>query len=263
MSQFHTLEFQISDGIAIIKLNRPDAANGLTVEMAQELMQAAIICDNTDSLRAVLLAANGKMFCAGGDLKTFAAYGDDLSAKMQELMCYMHSAIAKFSHLKAPVIVAVNGMAAGAGFSIAMAGDIVIVGESSKFTMAYTAAGLSPDGSASYYLPRLIGLRRTQQLMLSNRRLTAAEALDWGLVTEVVADAELFDYALAQAKNFAQGPTLAYTSVKKLLANTFSQGLESQMELEAQLMTAMSQSADGKEGIAAFTQKRAPNYQGK
>jgi 2-(1,2-epoxy-1,2-dihydrophenyl)acetyl-CoA isomerase len=162
-----------------------------------------------------------------------------------------------------PLIVAVNGMAAGAGFSMAVCGDLVLAAESAKFTMAYTAAGLSPDGSASYFLPRLIGMRKTQELMLTNRRLKAEEALEWGLVTQVVADEELAETAMKLAQQLAEGPTLAYGQVKQLLNSSFNNSLETQMELEGRGISAMAASTDGREGIQAFLEKRAPIYQGK
>ncbi len=262
MSDFETLEFAISDGVATITLNRPDAANGLNMAMGRELMLAAIRCDEDTSIRAVLLKANGKMFCAGGDLKSFAAYGDEISSAIKELTTYLHAAVSRFARMKAPLIIAVNGMAAGAGFSLAVTGDLVLAAESAKFTMAYTAAGLSPDGSSSYFLPRLIGLRRTQELMLTNRRLSAAEALDWGLITRLVDDEQLADEALKVAQQFAQGPTNAFSTVKKLLLTSSENSLETQMELEARGIAAMTTTEDGREGITAFTEKRVPTYTG-
>jgi len=165
--------------------------------------------------------------------------------------------------MDAPLVVAVNGMAAGAGMSLAVSGDMVLAGESAKFTMAYTAAGLSPDGSSSYFLPRLIGLRRTQELMLTNRRLSAAEALEWGMVNRVVPDGELLDQAMELAKGFAQGPTLAYGTVKKLLISSFDESLETQLELESRGIAASGRTEDGREGMAAFMEKRAPKFQGR
>ena len=138
----------------------------------------------------VTITGAGRFFCAGGDLKAMAA-APDAGAFVKGIADDLHRALSTFARMDAVVITAVNGTAAGAGFSLAVTGDLVLAAESAKFTMAYTKAGLSPDGSASYYLPRLIGIRRTQQLMLTNRTLTAAEALDWGLLTEVVPDAEL------------------------------------------------------------------------
>lgn len=262
MPQFQTLEFSIEDSVAIIKFNRSDAANGLNLEMAKELNDAVNECIDHTDVRAILLTANGKMFSAGGDLKAFAAYGNELSDKMADLIHHMHEAVEKLASFDAPVVTAINGMAAGAGFSLAIGGDIVVAAKSAKFTMAYTAAGLSPDGGASYYLTRLIGLRKTQELMLTNNRLSANEALELGIVTQVVADDELFDTAFAIAKKFAQGPTRAYSSVKQLLMNSLDNDLKTQLDLEATLMTAMSKSKDGKEGIDAFVNKRKPDYTG-
>ena len=263
MSDYQTLEFSIENNVAIIKLNRPDSANGVNMEMAKELMQVAITCDDSKDIRAVLLTANGKMFSAGGDLKSFAAFGDKTSSKIKELMVYLHTSVSRFSRMELPVVVAVNGMAAGAGFSLACAGDLVYAAKSAKFTMAYTAIGLSPDGGSSFYLPRLIGVRRTQELMLTNRILTASEALEWGILTGTVADNVLYEEALNKAKELAQGPTLAYAQVKKLLLSSSQESLETQMELEARGMSAMSTTEDGKGGIQAFVNKQKPTFSGK
>ena len=160
--------------------------------------------------------------------------------------------------MDAVLITAVNGAAAGAGFSLAVTGDLVLAAESATFTMAYTKAGLSPDGSASYYLPRLIGIRRTQQLMLTNRTLTAAEALDWGLVTEVVPDAELAARAdaLADADGRARRGRPTARSSDCCSAPTRT-GLEEQMELEGRLIADCARSADGQEGIARVPRRSA------
>lgn len=262
MPNFNTIVFTINDQVAVITLNRPEAANGLSMEMSQELLSAALSCKHDKNIRAILIQANGKMFSAGGDLKEFSSYGDKLGERIEELLIYFNATLDMISKLDAPVIVAVNGMAAGAGFSLACSADFVLAGESAKFTMAYTAAGLSPDGSASYYLPRLIGMRKTQELMLSNRRLSAQEALDWGIISKIVADDDLQSEALTLAKTIANGPTKAFGSVKTLLHNSFQNNLSEQLQLESTLMTAMSQTADGKEGISAFIEKRAPEYKG-
>lgn len=259
---YQSLEFRIEDHVAIICFNRPEAANGIDISLAKELMHAAISCEDNAEIRAVLLTANGKMFSAGGDLKSFAEFGEQTSAKIKELMVYMHSAIARFARMDAPLIVAVNGTAAGAGFSMACAGDIVYAAASAKFTMAYTAAGLSPDGSASYFLPRLVGLRRAQELMFTNRLLTAKEAKEWGILTDVVDNEVLFETALKQAKTLASGPTLAFGSVKKLLMSSSQESLETQLELESKGMGAMTKTADGLEGIQAFCEKRRPVFKG-
>jgi 2-(1,2-epoxy-1,2-dihydrophenyl)acetyl-CoA isomerase len=260
---YENLRFELADGVATITLHRPDAANAIDLALGRELMHAAIRCDEDPAVRAVLLTGAGKMFCAGGDLKSFAAQGAALPALLKELTTYLHAATSRFTRMAAPLVVAVNGTAAGAGFSLAVSGDLVLIAESAKLAMAYTAAGLSPDGSSTWFLPRLIGLRRTQELMLTNRRLSAAEALEWGLVTQVVPDDALATTAAGFAKQLAAGPTRAYGTVKSLLASTFSESLETQMELEARGIAAMANGADGREGIAAFLAKRAAVFTGR
>jgi len=260
--KFENLLFDLSDHVARVTLNRPDAANGIDLALGRDLMRVAIRCDEDPEVRAVLLTGAGKMFCAGGDLKSFASFGDDLPAALKELTTYLHAATSRFARMDAPLVVAVNGAAAGAGMSLAVAGDLVVAAASAKFTMAYTAAGLSPDGSSSYYLPRLIGLRRTQELMLTNRRLSAEEALEWGLVNRVVPDETLLDEAGKLAAQLAQGPTRALGKVKTLLAASFAGTLETQMEQEARAIAEMAGAPDGKEGIQAFLEKRRPTFSG-
>jgi 2-(1,2-epoxy-1,2-dihydrophenyl)acetyl-CoA isomerase len=261
--EFANLRFELADGVAAITLDRPEAANAIDLALARELMHVAIRCDEDPRVRAVLLTGAGRMFCAGGDLKAFAAQGDAVPSLLKELTTYLHAATSRFARMAAPLVIAVNGTAAGAGLSLAVSGDLVLMAESAVLTMAYTAAGLSPDGSSSYFLPRLIGLRRAQELMLTNRRLSAAEALAWGLVTQVVPDAELASTAGALARKLAAGPTRAFGTVKGLLASAFSESLETQMELEARGIAAMANGVDGREGIAAFVAKRAPAFSGR
>jgi len=260
---YENIRFELADGVATITLNRPDAANAIDLALGRELMHAAIRCDEDANVRAVMLTGAGRMFCAGGDLKSFASHGDALPALLKELTTYLHAATSRFARMNAPLVIAVNGTAAGAGFSLAVSGDLVLMAESAALSMAYTAAGLSPDGSSSYFLPRLIGLRRTQELMITNRRLSAAEALAWGLVTQVVPDAELASTAGALARKLAAGPTRAFGEVKGLLASAFTESLETQMELEARGIAAMANTDDGREGIAAFLAKRAPKFSGR
>jgi 2-(1,2-epoxy-1,2-dihydrophenyl)acetyl-CoA isomerase len=260
---YETLLFDVSGPVARITLNRPEAANSLNDVMARELMLAAIHCDEDPAIRAVLLTGAGKMFSAGGDLKTFSGFGAETGARLKEITTYFHAAISRFARMDAPLVVAVNGMAAGAGMSLAASGDLVLAAQSARFTMAYTAAGLSPDGSSTWILPRLIGLRRTQELMLTNRMLGAGEALEWGLVNRVVDDGALMAEAEALALGLAGGATRALGAVKKMLVESFTNPLESQMELESRMIAAMAQNDDGREGIAAFVGKRKPSFSGR
>jgi 2-(1,2-epoxy-1,2-dihydrophenyl)acetyl-CoA isomerase len=202
------------------------------------------------------------MFCAGGDLGAFADAGAGAKSLLKKMTGDLHMGLSRLARMSAPVIAAVNGTAAGAGFSLVMACDLAIAAQSAVFTMAYTRAGLSPDGSSTFYMPRKIGDRKARELMLTNRVLSAEEALDWGIVNRVVADAEVLDTARALALDLARGPTLAYGAVKTLLNGSFEQTLESQMELEARAISELSVSADGQEGIDAFMHKRKPQFTG-
>jgi len=260
---FETLLFDVQDHVARLTLNRPDSGNAMNAALMRELCDVAIRCDEDPEIRAVVITGAGKMFCAGGDLRSFAAKGDGLAAHLKEITHDLHAAVSRLSRMDAPVVSAVNGVAAGAGFSLACAADLVIAAESARFTVAYTGVGLSPDGSCSFFLPRLIGLRRTQELMLTRRILEASEALDWNLVTRVVPDDDLEAESAKLAAQLAAGPTLAFGSVKRLLLHSSGDHLESQMEHEARCIADAARSADAREGIAAFLEKRAAGFVGK
>ena len=260
MNKFQVIEYKEVDKVAIIAFNRPDAANGLNLAMAKEFSQAAQLCDSKPTLKAVILTGNGRFFCAGGDVKAMQESPLGPGVGVKQIADELHKAISVLSRLSIPLIVAVNGTAAGAGFSTALIGDLVVAAESAKFTMAYTNVGLSPDGSATYLLPRLVGLRKTQELMFTNRVLTAPEALEWGLVNKVVADADLMSTAMEWAEIFNNGASGSYAAIKSLLLQSASNGLETQMELEARTIAERADSVDGREGISAFVEKRRPTF---
>jgi len=261
MNQFECLIFEKQDALARITLHRPDAANGLNSQMARELKQAAKLCDQDPQIKVVVLSAQGRFFCAGGDLREMLSHGDAIGDAAQALADDFHAAIALFANMQAVLIIAVNGVAAGGGFSLALIGDIVLAAESASFTMAYTRAGLCPDGASSYFLPRLVGLRRAQELMLTNRTLSAAEACAMGMVTRVVADAELQQEADRLAQQLAAGARLSNAYVKKLLLAGAVNDLAAQMALEGQLLSRCAASPDGREGIQAFFDKRKPEFE--
>jgi 2-(1,2-epoxy-1,2-dihydrophenyl)acetyl-CoA isomerase len=259
---YETITFQVQDHVAYITLNRPDVANGFNIAMGKDLMHAAIRCGEDPGIRAILMTGAGKMFSSGGDLKYFYDFGDNLGIALKELTVYCHAAVSRFMRMPKPVVTAVNGAAAGIGMSFALCGDLIIAAESAIFMSAYTAAGLSPDGGMTHFLPRMIGLARTKEMLLTNRRLNAKEALEWGIVTKIVPDDELGKEAEALAKKLATGPTLSFGSVKRLLGQSFTETLESQMEHEALGIVDMTKTKDGKEGITAFIEKRRPNFTG-
>ena len=263
--EFETLIYDVDPAthVATITLNRPAQFNALNLTMAHELCRATISADEDSGVRCVVLTGNGKAFFAGGDLSTFEAAGDARGALIKEMTTYFHAAISRLSRMDAPVIAKINGVAAGAGFSTMLACDLAIAVASAKFTMAYTRAGLTPDGSSTWFLPRTVGLRRAQELTLTNRTLTADEALDWGLLTRVVPDDALDAEVASLAASLASGPTKALGGAKRLLRESADQGLESQMELETRAIAAASLTADGREGVAAFLGKRAAVFEGR
>src|SRR5204863_8876932 len=162
-------------------------------------------------------SGNGARFCGGGDIKNFAEHPDDLARHLRGFLPSLHTAITMLVRGDAPVVAAVHGSAAGAGLGLVAASDLVVAGSSTKFVMAYTGVGLTPDGSSSWFLPRLVGLRRALELTFTNRVLSAAEALDWGLISQVVPDDELHDTAAKLATRLAAGPPLALAAAKRLL----------------------------------------------
>ena len=264
MYNFSTLLLEIKDDVARLTLNRPDAANGINLDLARDLDEASLKCDDNPDVRVILLKAAGKMFCAGGDLKSFASKPEsELPRYLEDVTSHLHRAIGRLSRTRAPVIAAVNGSAAGAGFSLLCACDLVLAAESAKFTMAYTRPGLTPDGSATYFLPRIIGWRRTVELMLLNPVLTAKEARELGIVTRVVPDSELDAHAGAMAQQLAAGPTRAYAGIKKLLIESATSELEQQMGRETETICSTAWSKDAREGIEAFVAKRAPRFIGR
>ena len=259
---YETIRFDIADSIATITLDRPDDANALNATMGRELYDVALRCAADRTIRAVVVTGSGKMFCAGGDLKEFHALGDAASAAVTRLASALHAAQTRFAHMDAPVVMAVNGTAAGAGFSLALSGDFVLASESARFVSAYTVAGLTPDGSSTYFLAKHVGLLRAKELLFTNRVLSAEEACAWGLVNKVVPEAELMAEAQALAARFAAGPTKAYGALKQLLLDAYAEPLESQLEHETRSIAAMIDSRDGRHGIESFVEKKTPRFEG-
>jgi 2-(1,2-epoxy-1,2-dihydrophenyl)acetyl-CoA isomerase len=260
--QYTTLLFDVQEGIAQITLNRPEALNSINLDMARDLMYAVLRCDEDPKIRAVVIHGAGSQFCAGGDLKAFVAQKEHLPYYLKEVTTYLHAAVSRLMRMDPPVVAAVHGYAVGAGMSLAIACDIVISAQSARFNMAYTRIGLTPDGSSTYFLPRIVGLRRALELTLTNRMLSAQEAFEWGIVTKVVKDEEVLTQAQAFAKQLAAGAPKALGAAKRLLHRGWTETLETQMEHESQTIAAMAHTSDTHEGIAAFLEKRAPKYKG-
>ena len=260
---FERLRIEITDGVAEITLARPEGANAIDLVCSEELAEVALMCGQSPEVRAVLLRAEGPMFSAGGDVRSFRDSGDDIAGLLRRITLGLHTAISRLARMDAPVIAAVGGTAAGGGMSLACSADIVIAADTARFTMAYTRIGLVPDGGSTFFLPRRIGLARARDLMLRNRVLSAAEALEWGVVDQVVAAADLDAESRRIARELAAGPTLAFGATKRLLLGTFDHGLETQMEMETVGISQMGATADAREGLRAFFDKRAPKFTGK
>lgn len=260
MSEYTTLGYDLTDAVATITLQRPQAANSLTMQMAQELMDVSVRVDDDPDVRAVVLTAEGRMFCAGADLKEFPPAGPEMATRIKLLTTYLHAAVSRFTRMDAPLICAINGTAAGAGMSLSLIGDLALAAESARFTMAYSRVALTPDGSSTYFLPRLVGLRRSLELCLTNRLLSAAEAQAWGLVNRVVADESLAGEAHALAAQLAAGPTQTIGAAKRLYHSAWNQSLETQMEIETREICDAARRPEAKEGMAAFMAKREPVF---
>jgi len=259
MSQASTVLLDIRGAVAVITLNRPDNANVLDMQVGRELLAVVTACQREPALRAVVLTGAGKHFCFGGDLRGMQASGGAPEAYLRELTANLHQAIVGLVRLDAPVIAAVNGTAAGAGVGLVAMADLAICGQGTKFSLAYTGVALTPDGSTSFFLPQIIGNKRALELMLTNRALTAAEALDWGFVNQVVPDADVVAVAMQLAERLAAGPRQAQASVKRLVALAGG-ALEAHLAVESETIALQSMSAEGQEGIQAFLEKRKPKF---
>lgn len=258
---YTTIELSVDERVALIRLNRPGDGNAITVELANELLDAVTRCDADPSVRALVVTGAGAMFCAGGDLKEFARQGANAGRYTKDVTHAFHAAISRMNKMDCPVVAAINGTAAGAGFSLALATDLAVTAESARFTMAYTRAGLSPDGSSTYFLARHVGLRRAMEMALLNPVLSAQQAKEWGLVNQVVANEDVLSVAMDLAKGLASGPRFAQGEAKRLILFGMNESLETQMENETRAIARMADAADGREGIAAFMSKRTPMFE--
>jgi 2-(1,2-epoxy-1,2-dihydrophenyl)acetyl-CoA isomerase len=256
-----TVLLERDGAVARITLNRPEVGNALDMPTARALMEAVVACDEDDAIRCVLLTGAGRLFCAGGDVAAFAAAGDQLPAFLKEITVYVHAAVARLMRMNKPVVTAINGSVAGAGIGLAILGDIALAHPKAQFALAYTGIGLSPDGGSTWLLPRLIGLRRAQELCLRNRRLTAEEAAAMGLVTRVV-EGDLMEEAMEVARDLARSATPALGVTRRLLLDSATASLETQLDAESRGIASLARTAQGKEGVAAFIEKRAPDFTG-
>jgi 2-(1,2-epoxy-1,2-dihydrophenyl)acetyl-CoA isomerase len=251
----------ITDSIARITLNRPDRGNALDQPMADALLDAALRCANDPDIRCVVLTGSGKLFCVGGDITAFSANSNGIAPFLSRLAGTLNQAMSLFATMQKPMITLVNGTAAGAGLSMAISGDIVLADPSALFTTAYIGIGLTPDGGMTWLLPRLIGMRAAQEMILTNRRVDASEAASIKLITRVVAPGALSNEGAALATQLSSGAVTAMGQARRLLHESFASGFASQMERELASITVAGDGSEGREGIAAFLERRKPNFQ--
>lgn len=260
-SPFTTLTLNVADGIATVRLKCPEQHNAIDVAMARDLSELATRLAEDPSVRVVLLLGNGPMLTAGGDV-TMLAGAHDLPAVLRRMIDDYHLALERLTELDAPLVVGVRGAAAGGGLGLVCAADYVVSADDAVFTVGYAALGLTADGGNTWFLPRLIGMRRAQEMFLLNRRLTAAEALGWGLVNRTVPSEDVDAEARAVAERLAKGPTRAFGGMRTLLRQSFETGLRDQLATEKDLIVDAAGTPDAREGITAFAAKRRPTFRG-
>jgi 2-(1,2-epoxy-1,2-dihydrophenyl)acetyl-CoA isomerase len=253
---------EIKDSVGVITLNRPGALNAIDLPMAQSLQAVTDRLAADRSVRAVLIRGAGKHFCAGGDVKWFAELGDRLSQGLDEILSFLNPLLLQLFNLPIPVVTAVNGIAAGAGAGLALAGDIVLAADSFKLMSSYIGIGLSPDLGSVYSFARRAGIARAKEFFLCNRPLGATQCLEWGVINAVYPEEQLAPEAEQLATQLAQAPTLSLSLTKRLIDRAWTRNAEDQLALEREFMVRCGRSHDGREGVRAFLEKRKPRFIG-
>ncbi|HUJ99537.1 MAG TPA: 2-(1,2-epoxy-1,2-dihydrophenyl)acetyl-CoA isomerase PaaG [Stellaceae bacterium] len=260
---FATIRFELDEGVATLTLNRPDRLNSFTTEMHEEVATALGTIESDPAIRALLLTGAGRGFCAGQDLNLReASAGSEFDAGAA-IDRYYNPLVRRLRALRKPVIAAVNGPAAGAGANLALACDIVLAARSASFLQAFCRIGLVPDTGGTWFLPRLAGSARAMGMMLLGEPLPAATAAEWGLIWKVVDDDKLMSEARALATKLAQGPTIGLGLIKEALNRSLASTLDAQLDSERDLQRIAATSADFREGVAAFLEKRPARFTGR
>jgi 2-(1,2-epoxy-1,2-dihydrophenyl)acetyl-CoA isomerase len=263
VASHETVDVTGDGSAARILLNRPDALNAWNEQFGRDLLDAVTTVSEDDSVRAVLITGSGRGFSSGADLKEQRGSNDgelpDLSARLKEVY---HPIITGLREMPKPVVAAVNGPAVGIGCSLALAADLIVAAESAYFLLAFVNIGLVPDGGSTAFLPARVGYARAAEMAMLGERVPARQALDWGLINEVVSDDELEDTSTALLERLASGPTASYAGSKRLLNRRMYADLAGQLDAEAEAQRAQGSSKDFIEGVVAFVEKRPPNFTG-
>jgi len=255
------VQWHVQDGVGHLVLNRPEAANALNSAMC-EAFEVAVACAARADVGAVLLSAQGRQFCAGGDIQEFLVRRADLHRLVKGMLDALHPAIHRLAMLPVPVVSAVQGPLGGAGIALALSADFVLAADTIKLRGGYSAIGLSPDLGASFHLARRGGAIRAKQVLLRNQAITAQTCLQWGLVDELHAPETLLDAAQALASQMARGPRAAQAGIKALCDRAWAHSLRTHLDLERAALLDASLSAAADEGIQAFIDKRTPDFAG-
>lgn len=260
---YEQIRFEIDDGVATLTLNRPDARNALSIQMRRELDAVLPILKSEagTSIRALILTGAGGTFCAGGDVRAMHDRRDDTSVFAgRDRLREAHQRLLDLQNLEMPVIVAVDGAAAGAGFNLALAGDFILASERAFFVQSFVRIGLVPDWNGLHLLPRLVGLQRAKEIMFTGRRLRAAEAQAMGIVHSVHPSAELMNAATRMARRFARAPTRAIGLTKNLLNQSFHLDARAMLEMEAFAQATARSDGYHKEAVARFVRREPPLF---
>lgn len=259
-----TIDYSVLDGVATVCLNRPEVRNAIDMRVGEETLEVARRIADNPAVRAVLICGNGPALSVGGDIDFFLqGRVDQFGALFAQMTTPFHEAFRVLSRIDAPIVTAAHGAVAGGGLGYVYAADLVIAAEGTKFVTAFAALGLSGDGGGTWHLPRLIGARRAAQAYLRNTPITADEALEWGLVNEIVPAAELRDRATMLATELAHGPTKGFAKMRALLRDSWHNDLSAQLLAETEAVTATGNSSDAADAISAFAAKRKPHFSGR
>lgn len=266
-AKLQMIDYAVTDAVAIVCLNRPGVRNAIDMQLAEETLYVARRIASDDSIRAVLICGNGPSLTVGGDIDYFLSHspsapGERFGALFAQMTTPFHEAFRILSRIDAPIVTAAHGAVAGGGLGYVYAADLVIAGEGTKFVTAFAALGLSGDGGGTWHLPRLIGARRAAEAYLRNRPIEAAEALQWGLINEIVPAEELRDRAMAVARELASGPTRGFARMRALLRDTWRNDLSTQLHAETEAMRHTGDTADTARAISGFANKRHAEFTG-